>query len=234
MKDDDDDLLNALGDLLGEQDDEDVQLLAALEAGEAIEGVDPALLAALGPLDVEELGTIQAAVRPPVEAVVEPEPPVVEAPAPDNVLPFRRWWLAGAGALAAAAAVVFFVLRPGVPGLPRYELSVRGHGAQTFRSGDAGPAAERPAFREGTRFDFVLRPASKVVGDVELRATRVQGATRARWDAPLERDPGGALRVTGTVGADLPAEPGDWTLVFEVSRAGAEGQRFEVPIRVLK
>lgn len=214
-EDDDDDLLNALGGLLGEQDAEDALLQAALESGEAVDGVDPALLAALAPLDERELGDIQAQVRP-----------------QRDVLPFRRWWVA-AVPLAAAAAAAVFLLRPTAPALPRYELTVRSQGAQVWRSGEAAPSG-RPSFREGTRFDFVLRPAARVEGEVELRAVRVRGEARTDWEPNVDRDPSGALRITGTVGPDLPAEPGGWTLVFEVGRPGEAGQRFEVAIEVLR
>ncbi len=215
MTEDNDDMLNALGGLLGEQDAEDQLLDAALEADEPVEGVEPALLAALGPLDASELEQVQAAVRP-----------------KSNVLPFRRWWVA-AVPLAAAAAAAVFLLRPTTPALPQYELTMRGAGAQVWRSGDPTPT-DRPSFREGTRFDFVLRPAATVGGDVELRAWRVRGDARTVWKAPTERDPSGAFRVTGKVGSDLPADPGDWTLVFEVGRPDADGQRFEVAIQILK
>ncbi len=214
MTEDDDDYLDALGGLLDEQDAEDERLQAALEAGEPVPDVDPALLEALRPLDAVELAGVQATVRP-----------------RSNVLPFRRFRVALAVPLAAAAAVLFFYLRPSPNALPAYELSVRSHGAQAWRSGTPAPA-ERPEFKVGTRFDFTLRPAARVDGEVELRARRVQGERRLPWAPALQRDPSGAFRVTGKVGPDLPPDPGDWTLVFEVARPGEPGQTFQVEIVV--
>jgi hypothetical protein len=196
----DDDLLMALGGLMSDQEAEAERAQAAIDEGdaEALGPEGPRLVEALRPLDETELAHLQTAVR-----AKKPTAKVLRFPA-------RRWAWVAAG-LAAAAALVF-LLRPAPP-TPAYELVVRSAGAQDVR----GEVPEGSlTFRPGTRFDFVLRPSEAVTGVPRVQAFRTREGERQTWDAPVERDPKGAIRVTGTVGDGLPFEPGEWTLEFMV------------------
>ncbi len=200
--DGDDQLLEALGGLLAEQDGHAEAVADAVEAGEGAD-LDEAALGALQPLSEAELAGITAAL-PPAEGA--------------KVLRFPRRWIA-APLLAAAAATVFVVWPKDQP---TYTLELRNAGAQEWRG--AGETGRRLVLKKGTRFDIVLSPAAEHRG-ATLEAWRISAVDTLEWAAPHEVDPKGAIRVTGTVGPDLPHAPGAWLLRFEVGE-----QRLELPI----
>jgi hypothetical protein len=111
--------------------------------------------------------------------------------------------------------------RPGPP-LPVY-VSELGGGDRPERAETGAP----PVYAPGSRFQLVLRPATAVEGEVAVRCVIARSTDAAGRDWPpcarAERDPSGALRVAGTVGGDVPFEPGEWTLWVIVTRAGPLG-----------
>ena len=126
----------------------------------------------------------------------------------------RRWLMAAAPALAAAAVLLWFVWpRAGAP-LPVYALELSG-----------GRAAQRGADTEeilrvgpGDRVSAVLRPATAVRGAVGVRVF-VNG--RALPDAEalrVEQSSDGALRISGLGPALAALAPGSHRLQLAVGR----------------
>jgi hypothetical protein len=147
--------------------------------------------------------------------------PASPAP-PAKLLPFRRRALRLAGwgtAVAAtlAATVTMLLLRPAAP-LPDYTLADISGGTRTLRSGE--PEAKVPVLAPGDRFEVLLRPARAAARGSRLEALCVlaRGGELHPLETRSEIDPGGAVRMTGSLGRDIP--PGAWTLRAVVGRRG--------------
>ena len=165
-------------------------------------------------------------------------------------LPRARVFALVSAAIAAAAAVLILVARPGPPlsaDLPTYGLETSG-GARSVRS--TGPAPEGlPQFRAGDRMQLDLRPDenSPEPPRILVFLDRIEGATvvdGVAWQVAES----GAARGIATVGETLPLPPGEHELIvalapeatppdparIEVCHAGGEGPwqtftyRFEV------
>jgi hypothetical protein len=248
-----DDLLRELGNLAREREAEERRRLGEewdrLAAGELTAEEESALaeraarspeaaeaLAAFRPLGEDFHARVAGALREQrkretAQPAVTPAPP---APAPAPPLTFRRRparlraavWAAG---LAAAGLAGILLTRPGPP-LPFY-VSELGGGDRPERAETGVP----PVYAPGSRFQLVLRPATAVQGEVEVRcviAPRPDAAARDwRPCSHAERDSSGALRVAGTVGADVPFQPGDWTLWVIVTRAGSLAGHLQPRVR---
>lgn len=136
----------------------------------------------------------------------------------------RRWRRAAALASSLAAAVVgFVVLRPPAP-LPLYVAKLQG-ATQPVRGAESGAP---PIYSPGSTLTLVLQPAQKAGGAVRVRCRIARAGVARTEDWPpcaraLSSDEG-SLRVSGTVGADIPYEPGVWTLWAIVERAGLRGR----------
>lgn len=260
----DDALLEALGALAREQAAEgpalaDLEALAGGEhdpadraAFEALLAEDPEAAALLdrlaGPAPVDRFAEAARAAltAPPAESPepAEPSEPVTPERGGARVLAFpRRAVFVGLGvALAAAAAAVFFLVRPATPPLPDFTASVSG-GQHIVRG--AG-AAETPTLGPDDRLDIVLTPAVPVEGEVVVVGFVVEpdGAVRP-WKAPTEISPDGAVRIAGTGRAlglidDGPARA--VTLRLLVGRPGADApvdhaterpwQAFDIAVRL--
>ncbi len=229
------DLLRSLALLRRSQAEEAEGLGSAADAGEE----NP-----YRPLDEAEMGGIADFLMALPGGAAEPTPKAAPEP-PGNVLKFPakaavpapvstqrtggRRLLLWAAPLAAAAVVGAAVLLPKTPSpaspssLPGYALSARAFGAQDLRGEPVKPA-EVLRFTAGDRFDFVLRPAQAVPGGaVEAAFYIARGDAVSPWSPPVERDPSGALRVTGAVGpaGALQGPPGPATLVFVLAGPGA-------------
>jgi len=128
----------------------------------------------------------------------------------------RRWMMAVAPALAAAAVLLFFVWPQAGAPLPSYALELSG-----------GRAAERGAAADaiirvgpGDRVSAVLRPATAISGEVAVRVF-VNG--QALPDAPervVEQSADGALRISGLGPALAALAPGRHRLQLAVGRPG--------------
>lgn len=140
----------------------------------------------------------------------------------------NRSWLALAAALALAVVGLFLandLWRP-EPSFdaPIYVAELDGQRSET-RSPDVANG-EIPVFEIDGPFRLLLRPESEVANDpqVAFLLARVgesgDGALRP-WDVGYERRPGGTLRIDGTLGEDLPIEPGRFVLVFLYARPGS-------------
>jgi hypothetical protein len=152
----------------------------------------------------------------------------IEAGAPTaeprgRLLSFPRWqrtlrWAAGVA--VAAAALVLFLRAPGsspTSPLPVYVAELSG-GIRTFRGGE-GPSTGRQVFHPGRRFQVVLRPATETEGrGLEAECFLVGGAEARRIETQAQVDPGGAVKIEGSIGRGL--QPGDWTLWAVVGRKG--------------
>jgi hypothetical protein len=133
-----------------------------------------------------------------------------------KVLPFSRrlarqgGWLAAA---AAVAAVLLLTLRQPAA-LPAYHAELSG--------GDRQERAETGSrrFAPGSPFVLVLRPQTTVEGEVDVRFF-LEGKGELRpWPVSAEVAPGGAVRVAGALGREIPIAPGDWTVWAVVGRRG--------------
>lgn len=183
--------------------DEEAELRALAEsseeAGEAYEAFRP-----LGP-------DFHARVVQAVSAELKkPETP------PARVLPFRPARLgAWLSAAAAAAAVLVVFLRPPGP-LPDYAPPDLSGGSKAVR----GEETQAGVFVPGDRIEVGLRPETTVsrVGDLEARVVLIQGDDARALEVLTELDPGGSVRMEGSLDAGLPA--GDWTLWAVVGRPG--------------
>lgn len=131
------------------------------------------------------------------------------------------WVLGTIGSLAAALALVL-VARP-APRLPSYAAELQS-GDMPARGGGEG---QQPTFAQGSDLELLVRPAIPVSDVVEAHCTVAPAGTGdvgqlRPWPpcARAECDEGGALRIAGRVAAELPFEPGDWTLWVVVARRG--------------
>jgi hypothetical protein len=156
-------------------------------------------------------------------------------PARGTTVPFplARWrrpaWRLGAIPLALAAGAAFLLWRPtppATPVLPDYEALVLDGGARAMRS--TTPDAGAPVVLErGTRFDLALRPRAAVAGGTGPGAIRgfvLRGPAVTVWRVPYQLDAGGALRITGRTGEELPHEPGPATLVVTLGPDAPQGE----------
>lgn len=118
-------------------------------------------------------------------------------------------------ALAAAAVLLLVLLPPPKDGpLPAYDLEMTG-GRDPFRSDPAeGPARFGPK----TRFSALLRPSTKVGGDVDARAALVAGGRLYPVTTGWRRSATGALKLEGAAGELFDAPPGSYELVVVVGR----------------
>lgn len=139
-----------------------------------------------------------------------------EEKTPAKLLPFRRR-LAGWSAVAAlaTAASVAVLLRPLAP-LPMYSPPEVSRSVSEIR----GTGTETLVLAPGDGFQVVVRPQTAL-----SRATRLEALCVLARDGELrpvevrsEIDPGGSVKMEGTVGRDLP--PGAWTLWAVVGRPG--------------
>lgn len=122
-----------------------------------------------------------------------------------------RW--SGAAAVAAAAVLVL-LLRPPPP-LPGYSLEVRG-GVSAMR----GEPQQIPALAPGDPFEALLRPLTAALRAqrLEARSFVSRGQDLRHLEFESQPDPGGAVKIEGTVPFDL--QPGTWTLWAVVGRRG--------------
>ena len=192
---------------LTEEEDEELRALAAtsIEAREAYKAFRP-----LGPdFQARVVESIAAELERPAGAAErkEPRPPV---------LPFRlAVRIGGWVSAAAAAAAVVVLLRPPAP-LPAYEITVSG-GFSTMR----GELTEGPiqGFAPGDNIQVRLRPSeSSRAGRLEARLFLLRGGELRRLETQHEIDPGGAVKMKGSIDRDL--QPGTWTLWAVVARRG--------------
>lgn len=131
----------------------------------------------------------------------------------------RGRWFAGLGSLAAAAAVLLVVMRPGsevVNDLPEYAL-VRGGGDASSRSGGETPAGSRISLRSDSAVDLVLAPGLATAGPLVVRLIAVSG-DETRWLDPssAEVSADGAIRLRGARAWGL--APGRWDLTVLIAR----------------
>ena len=148
--------------------------------------------------------------------------PRTTKPTEAKILPFRRRWAAIlVPAAAAAAAILLMIAGPGDESLPlpgyRLELA---SGIAALRSGDPIATTDETVFVNGSRFELVLRPATKATGDVAVRCFLAGTDEIEIWEVPAEVFATGAIQIVGEIGADLAIEPGNWTLYAVVGRPG--------------
>ncbi len=211
---DDDQLPQALGEIMREQDRAQDPRLDRLARGEisdteraeleAAAASDPALAAALAlyaPLSPEVRGrlveTARRSARPPARLFTLPR-------------------LSGMAALAAAAVVAALALLPGAPPLPSYALHARAGDAE-WRGAEA-PRSH--AVRADSEIQLVLQPDHPVESTIEARLFVIAGGTSARSPASFEISRDGAVRWRGRADAIAPGRSGPVTLVAVVGRAG--------------
>ena len=215
----DDDLLQALGDLARDEDPAQDLRLDQLSAGTLCEDEREALRARNVPMAedvIEAFRPIDEAGKERfVDAILaqQTEPASTVVP-----LPSKRKWLAGtgvAGAVALAAAIALFVSTRGPAPLPDYDLVVLG-GESGVRS---KPAEGVPRLVAGSRLELRLRPATRTSGTLEVRGALKRGADVRTWSPPVHQDPDGAARIVGTREELFPGIPnGTWTVVVGIGR----------------
>lgn len=135
--------------------------------------------------------------------------------------PARRAWLAGAGSLAAAAALMVVLWRSDGGGddvgLPAYSV-VEAGGEASVRG--EPERAEVLRLRADTALDLRLAPARPIDGEVGVRVIATQGDV-SRWvdvDGAVEVANSGVIRLRGRAGAWLALPPGAWTLELVIGR----------------
>ena len=131
----------------------------------------------------------------------------------------RGRWFAGLGSLAAAAAVLLVVMRPGsevADDVPEYTL-VRGGGDASSRSGGETPAGSRLSLRSDSAVDLVLAPKLATAGPLVARLIAVSG-DETRWldPASAEVSADGAIRLRAARAWGL--APGRWDLTVLIAR----------------
>jgi hypothetical protein len=220
-----DPLLQALGELVRDEDPIEDPRMDALSAdelsaaqreelrGEREDPMADAVFEAFRPIDDDAKERF-------VDAIVaqtkgqEPQ----RAPS-DNVVPIagKRPWLAGVGVLGtlAAAAALVLMLSSGPSPLPAYELVVLG-GESGVRS---HPTEGTPKLVKGSRLELRLRPATKTQGSVVVRGALKKGHDVRAWTPPIQTSPDGAARIDGTKESLFPGVPsGTWTVVIGIGR----------------
>lgn len=220
-------LLQQLGDVAREMDREEGQRLDPrwdrLSAGELSAEEERELRALAGTPGAA--GEAYEAFRPLGEdfradllrAARETLKPVVPEQPKARILSFppRRTAVFTAGLAAAAAILLAITLGlPKPDAVPAYAAVLEG-GVRATRAED-----EAPAFVPGSRFEILLRPSTTVEGPLALHAflERSPGGELEPWDAPAEIAPSGAVLIRGTLGRELKASPGDWTLWLVIGR----------------
>jgi hypothetical protein len=201
------DVLKALGRMAAEDEKTAEAPAPAPFTAAETDAVADAVFAQLG---------LSAPVKAPAPA---PAPAPVEQTA--QVLSFRTRRLTNAARLlvpvALAAGLAIFLLPSSGPRLPGYGLEVVGQGAQVAR-GPASAAAGAPIrYVAGNTVELLLRPESRTDAPPEVAAYVSREGTLAVWKPDLERDPGGAVRVTGKVGTAPLAAAGPVTLLMAVT-----------------
>lgn len=97
---------------------------------------------------------------------------------------------------ASLALVVMMTRRSSEARLPPYQMTVSG-GIQELRAGSEvdrlGPTA---------KLDILLRPSTRVEGDVAARLFVIEQGRAREWKAAFEVSPDGAIRISA-LGADL-------------------------------
>lgn len=167
----------------------------------------------------------------PAEVEAEPAPRPAPPPAPRVQTPSPvepGWWQQIVGWLRAgwvmgpvlvAAGALWMLGGPPQSALPAYELEVRG-GDRVTRGAEETPAEAR--LSAGSRLDLVVRPETDVEGPLQAAAFRLEGGAWVDAGLAVHVDPSGAVRASGTVGAEVPATPGPLRLAVVVTRgAGA-------------
>ncbi|HBL25476.1 MAG TPA: hypothetical protein DD490_01435 [Acidobacteria bacterium] len=134
-----------------------------------------------------------------------------------KVLPWRRTLVTlGLGSSVAAAALLVVVLLPAP--LPDYAPAEVSGGTSVWRGEDTA-AARVPVLAPGDRFRVGLRPATEnPVQPLAAECFLLRGQELYRLAITSAIDPGGAVRVEGTIGDGVP--PGAWTLWSVVGRSG--------------
>ena len=182
------------------------------EAHEAYEAFRP-----LGPeFQARVAGAVAAELKKPAAPAGSGEEP------PARLLPFRRSaWRGWTAAVAAAAAVLFLLLRtPASSPLPLYTAELSG-GTRGSR-GAAEPAAGVPIFGPGDRLTLKAIPQQAAAGPVAATALLARGADLAPWDPPppLAVAASGAVLLDGTVGREVRLPPGSWRIWLVVGPRG--------------
>ena len=171
--------------------------------------------AALAELGATESPSEKAGHQADVDADALNTEPILEGA---RILSFPRRVATYVVPFAAAAGLLFFALQPTPSPFVDYTLSA-GAGEQHLR-GDAPSNVAVPVYGPGSTLQLVLRPATRVDDEVEVRAFILQGDELAPWSPPLQTAPGGAVRLQGAADALLPGRTGELTLVFAVGPAG--------------
>jgi hypothetical protein len=128
----------------------------------------------------------------------------------------RRWLMAVAPALAAAAVLLFFVWpQEGAP-LPAYALELSG--GRLAERGAAADAIIRVG--PGDRVSAVLRPATAISGEVAVRVFVNGQALPDAGALRVEQSADGALRISGLGPALAALAPGRHRLQVAVGRPG--------------
>ncbi len=121
----------------------------------------------------------------------------------------RRRWGLFVGATLALAASLWLIVRPAQVEWPAYSLAVTGE--QTTRGSEPAPQVRLGA---GSTLRLVARPATSVVGQVPAYAFVQREGQVQVWSAPIQRAPGGSVKIEGPVDLLLPDAPGKLTLVL--------------------
>lgn len=201
-RDDEDDLLAALGDLARDQDEAADALWQAVQEGPTeAPGVQPG---ALTPLDDGERADLTEALFG-VEA----------APAPVIDLASRRRGFIGAGVGLALAAGLAMVVFGRAASLPDYALEVRA-GEQVLR----GDEARSQVFSQGSVLSAVLRPEVDAAGAEVAVVLVPAGGSAQVLDLPVQVSASGAMRLRAVIGRDVPVGVGEHRLVFLVAPKG--------------
>lgn len=160
-------------------------------------------------------------------------------------------WMAAAGAMAAALAVVLLRAPGGsLPPLPEYEQALLG-GVETMRGAQGGAPSGIRTFRKGSQLDLALTPLSAVQGEIAADCFFVRGRQLRSCKGSLRQVGQGSVQVVGTVGTEIPLDPGEWTLCAVVgwprklpdvaalcvrdgqeSRPSRYWRSFKIPLRV--
>jgi len=157
-----------------------------------------------------------------------------------RILPFTRrrslGVLAVVTALAASLALVVLLPGPEIVPLPGFEVELRG-GVRTLRSGEPtsadaplpdgvpdGVPVAAPVFAPGARFELLLRPATRLdprlEGKLGVRLFLQGEGGPELWEVPVEIAPGGAVRIAGEIGRELPMPAGRHTVWIAVAPHG--------------
>jgi len=149
---------------------------------------------------------------------------------------FRRIevWVGGAAAVAAGAAVVFFLYRPALPLSSGYEASLDG-GFKTDRGGETAPSDTPRVFGPGSLFTLNVSPKQPLKDPGEVRTSVYLSSNAGREDlSPLRPEPHfriaetGSVSLEATMGKEIRIPPGDWILWTVVARPGRIPKASEV------